>query len=291
MQTGGNFWNNIKKQQVSTSATSATPYVKPKVSNTGIFSNLSKSLKSVKEKTKTGMSDVVHSVGISTDIDTFHSKQVEPVKLNYRYAESDSDIKAEKAKFENAKCKIYITCANAKEVKSAIKKKLDMVKNKFDMSSIGEINNQINNLNITDNDANKILKNNWNKFCEDLKKQIQKARQTESEIPIDLSDNKIEVKFQFTERTDFEKKTGHIIQINVVDESLTIEYTAMNSSTRKEKVKISDLCIYNDSYDITVECNLQAGGSKNRKTSHSIKGGATDDHSSKISSMSTSDLC
>lgn len=242
---------------------------------------------SVRTKLASGVSKAIHSTGITSDIYTKIPASTQR-KIKYEFKpEEESLIEAYDELASKSKCKVYITCENALKLKTELKNRINYINTSFDTNKIIETQKDIASKFSDNNFVNLFFNRNFEKFVNDTINEIKKEKQKESEKTLKLTD-KIPVKLLIKDMIDDGKKDGCISEINIISEALTIEYD--KNGLRKEKIKISDLCIMVDADKDVVDetCNLtiQEGGKYNRKNSKYIKGGSIT-----MSSISTSDLC
>ncbi len=255
--------------------------------------------KATKNYTAAAVQNVFSSVkqGLS-DVD--EKKYLDPrVKLNGEYDVNSNvntstfEVSSVETVGKDNKCLIYITCSNAKLIKSALQNHICSANKTHEtkMNSLKELHQFL--------ESKPELPQNFPAITTVLKNsvdQIASDRKTQRSSFIDLKNNKIEVSMYLKGYGDMQK--GHIFELHPADNTLSIEYVTANGKVSTLKnVKFEQLCIGDDVNVLnpSKNCNLKnegeqcnlTGGKKKHKKSKKMVGGSQD----MVSSMSTDTLC
>lgn len=270
------------------------------VSASKVSSSTSSAAKSAKNITASAVQNVFSSVkqGLS-DVD--EKKYLEPrVKLHGDYDvntnvnTSTFEVSSVEAVAKDNKCLIYITCSNAKLIKSALQNHICSA-NKTHENKM----NSLKELTVFLESKPELSKNfpALNSVIQNGIQQITNDRKAQRSSFIDLKTNKIEVSMYLKGYGDMQK--GYIFELHPADNTLSIEYTSASGKVSTLKnVRFEQLCIGDDvnvlnpskSCNLKTDdkqCNLLVGGKKKQKKSKKMTGGSQD----MVSSMSTDTLC
>ena len=208
--------------------------------------------------------------------------------LNTNVNTSTFEVSSVETAGKNNKCLIYITCSNAKLIKTALQNHICSVNKTHEtkMNSLKELSQFL--------ESKPELPQNFPAFTIVLQNSIQQIasdRKIQRSSNINLKSNKIEVSLYLKGYGDMQK--GNIFELHPADNTLSIEYsTSTGKVSTLKNIKFEQLCIGDDINILnpSKSCNLKTddkqcnliGGKKKQ-----MSGGAQD----MVSSMSTDTLC